>query len=265
VRVTSLGLRTDVALRVLEGAEVIDRGDHLVVRSLGNPGFWWGNFLLLGGPPGPGTADGWLARFAAEFPAARHVALAVDAADDSAPVPSDFPAAGLEPQRGTVLTCAAAGPPPHPNTEAGIRPLESDADWQQSIELSVRCFDAGGPTQEPEEYLKRRVAARRRLSRAGSGAWFGAFTGGRLLAQLGMLDAGGGFGRYQDVETDPAARRRGLAGTLVWHAGRYAREVLGASTLVIVADPADVAIRVYRACGFADRESQLTFERPPAG
>ena len=55
MRVTSLGLRTDVALRVLEGAEVIDRGDHLVVRSLGNPGFWWGNFLLLGAPPGPGT------------------------------------------------------------------------------------------------------------------------------------------------------------------------------------------------------------------
>jgi hypothetical protein len=32
-----------------------------------------------------------------------------------------------------------------------------------------------------------------------------------------------------------------------------------------VADPADVAIRIYRACGFTDRQSQLTFERPPAG
>jgi hypothetical protein len=50
---------------------------------------------------------------------------------------------------------------------------------------------------------------------------------------------GDGYARYQHVETDPAARRRGLAGTLVWHAGRYGREVLGASTLVIVADPAD--------------------------
>jgi len=53
--------------------------------------------------------------------------------------------------------------------------------------------------------------------------------------------------RYQHVETDP---------------GRYGREVLGARTLVIVADPADVAIRVYRACGLTDRESQLSFERP---
>jgi hypothetical protein len=30
-----------------------------------------------------------------------------------------------------------------------------------------------------------------------------------------------------------------------------------------VADPADAAIRVYRACGFTARQSQLSFERPP--
>jgi len=40
--------------------------------------------------------------------------------------------------------------------------------------------------------------------------------------------------------------------------------VLGAGAFVIVADPADVAIRVYRACGFADLESQFSFEQPPA-
>ena len=59
-----------------------------------------------------------------------------------------------------------------------------------------------------------------------------------------------------------AGRAAGPAGTLVWQAGRYGREVLGAGTFVIVADPADAAIRVYRACGFADAESQFSFERP---
>ena len=76
--ITSLGFRTDVALRVLEGAEVTDRGDYLVVRSPDNPDYWWGNFLLLAAWPAPGTADSWLARFAAEFPLARHVTLGVD-------------------------------------------------------------------------------------------------------------------------------------------------------------------------------------------
>ena len=99
---------------------------------------------------------------------------------------------------------------------------------------------------------------RRRLTQTGAGVWFGAFTGGRLLAQLGVCDADDGLARYQDVETDPAVRRQGLAGTLVWQAGRYGHEVLGAGTLVIVADPAEVAIRVYRACGnsAANRASQ---------
>ena len=173
-------------------------------------------------------------------------------------VPPEFLAAGLELRRDTVLTCGTVQPPPYPNAEAEIRRLASDADWRQSAELGVRCFGDDGS----EEYQERRAAARRRLTLQGRGAWFGAFADGRLLAQLGLVGAGGGYARYQHVETDPAARRQGLAGTLVWHAGRYGREVLGAGTLVIVADPADVAIRVYRACGFADRQSQFSFERP---
>ena len=258
MRVTSLGYQTDVTLRALEGAEVTDHGDHLVVRSPDNPDYWWGNFLLLAAWPGPGTGDGWLARFAAEFPLARHIALGVDSAGPDEVVPAEFLDHGLEPRRDTVLTCAAVRPPPHPSTEAEFRPLVSDADWRQSAELGQRCFDHG----EPGDYLERRATARRRLTREGRGAWFGAFAGVRLLAQLGLFDAGGGYARYQHVETDPAASRQGLAGTLVWHAGRYGREVLGAGTFVIVADPADVAIRVYRACGFADRQSQFSFERP---
>ena len=247
-----------MALRVLEGGEVADRGDHLVVRSPGNPDYWWGNFLLLATWPAPGTGDRWLARFAAEFPLAAHIALGVDTADEHAEIPAEFMAAGLEPQRLTVLTCTAVRPPAHPNFEAEIRPVESGADWQQSLDLGIRCYGDDGS----QEYRDRRIAARRRLTQAGRGAWFGAFSRGRLVAQLGLFDVGDGYARYQHVETDPRARRQGLAGTLVWYAGRYGREVLGAGTFVIVADPADVAIRVYRACGFADTQSQFSFERP---
>jgi ribosomal protein S18 acetylase RimI-like enzyme len=256
VRITSLGFRTDVALRVLEGAEVTDRGDHLVIRTPDNPNFWWGNFLLLAHVPGSGQGRQWLARFAAEFPAARHVTLGVDTARD-VELPEDFAAAGLSAERATVLTAAGLHPPPHPNTEAGFRPLEGDSDWRQSVDLAIRCFDG----RESGDYLERRAAARRRLTQQGTGAWFGAFEDGRLLAQLGLFDVGEGYARFQHVETDPAARRRGLAGTLVWTAARYGREVLGTRTFVIVADPADVAIRIYRACGFTAQQSQLSLER----
>ena len=253
MRVTSLGFLTDVALRVAEGAEVTDRGDCLVVRSPDNPGFWWGNFLLLAAWPRPG--DGWLDRFAAEFPRAGHVAIGVDVTEAGGGIPAEF--ATLEPERSTVLTCAGIRAPRHLSTAAEIRPLESGRDWRQSVELNLRCYGE----EEPSDFQQRRAATRRRLTRAGRAAWFGAFDGGRLLAQHGVCDAGGGLARYQDVETDPAARRQGLAGTLVWHAGRFARAKLGASTLVIVADPAGEAIRVYRGCGFADVQPQFSFAR----
>jgi GNAT superfamily N-acetyltransferase len=258
VRVTSLGFRSDLTLRVLEGAEVADLGDYLVIRSPGNPDYWWGNFLLLAEVPGPGTSETWLDRFAAEFPDARHVALGVDTITDQAAIPGEFAAAGLEPSWATVLTATEVQPPPHPNSEAEIRPLSSDDDWRQSVDLGIRCFDGGEPTL----FLERRAAVRRQLTQAGAGTWFGAFVGGRLFAQLGLFDVGDGHARYQHVETDPEARRQGLAGTLVWHAGRYGIDVLGARTLVMLADPAGEAIRVYRSCGFTPLESQLSFERP---
>ena len=61
MRVTSLGYRTDLALRALEGGTETDRGDYLVVRNPALPDFWWGNFLLLAQPPQIGSAGHWLA------------------------------------------------------------------------------------------------------------------------------------------------------------------------------------------------------------
>ena len=256
-QLASLGFRTDVALRVAEGSEVTDRGGYLVVRSPDNPGFWWGNFLLLRAWPQEG--DGWLDRFAAEFPQAEHVAIGVDATAVGGPVPAEFTA--LEPATATVLTCADVHAPRHRNQAAEIRPLASDRDWRQSVELNLRCYGE----QTPGDFQQRRTATRRRLTQAGRAAWFGAFDGGLLVAQLGVCDAGDGLTRYQDVETDPAARRQGLAGTLVWHAGLFARATFGARTLVIVADPAEGAIRIYRGCGFADAQTQVSFERSAGG
>ncbi len=258
MHVTSLGFQTDLALRIAEGAQVTDRGDHIVIRTPANPDHWWGNFLLLARVPGPGQAQHWLARFAAEFPAAAHVTLGIDTTSSTG-VPPDLAAAGLTAELVTVLTGTQIVPPPYLDTRAEIRPLAGAADWRQSTELAIRSQ----PDIEAGDYLERRAAARRRMTEAGTGAWFGAFQDGRLLAQLGLFDVGGGAARYQQVETDPAARRRGLAGTLVWRAARYGRTILGTRIFVIVADPAADAIRIYRRCGFTDRETQLSLERVP--
>ena len=260
--IKSLGYRTDIMLRLLEGSERTDHGDYVVIRSPANPAYWWGNFLLMAAPPAPGGAVSWRSRFDAEFPAAEHLALGLDVTDASAIDPAEFQAAGLTFRREVVLTAHAVHPPPDLSQVAQLRPLAGSGDWQQAVELRAACYRDDPATARG--FLESRAATQRQLTEAGHGRWFGAFTGGTLVAQLGIISDGRGVARYQDVETHPATRRQGLAGALVRQAGRYALAELGARTLVIVADPAGPAVRIYRAAGFEASEDQLSWERPPA-
>lgn len=258
MEVRSLGYRTDLAILALEGSQVTDRGDHLVIRTPGNPGYYWGNFLLLRDLE-PGSGGGWMTRFAAAFPGARHLALGVDEPDARLVDPGELP--GMTMERNSVMTATSVHAPPNPNTEAVFRTLEGDADWRQSHQLATAIWagESGGDT----EFVTAQQAAKRALTEAGHGAWSGAFLDGTLVAQLGLVTIGSGLARYQSVETHPAARRRGLAGTLVWQAGATALGD-GTSTLVMVAEPGEAAIRVYQSVGFTVTESQLSFIRQPA-
>ena len=116
---------------------------------------------------------------------------------------------------------------------------------------------------DEQEFDARKLAARRQLTETGRAAWFGAFAAGRLVAQLGLVPAGNGLARYQDVETHPEFRRQGLAGTLVWQAGGYGLAERGAARLVIVADPDYHAFRLYESLGFRRAEDQVGFEQAP--
>jgi len=264
MRVTSLGYRTDLALRALEGGTETGRDGYLVARNPALPDFWWGNFLLLAGAPAAGSAGHWLATFAAEFPEAQHVAIALDTASSQGVDPAPFVAAGLEYERNLVLTAAPGEvhEPPRPNREATLRTLAGDDDWQQVLDLRLASIEPGDPPGTAG-FIAQKTAADRKLAEGGHGAWLGALAGGRLVAQLGLFAAGGGLARYQNVITHPEARGRGLAGTLAAWAAGYGQAELSATTLVIVADPEHVAARVYASIGFVPAEEQLGFQRGP--
>ena len=121
--IKSLGYRTDIMLRLLEGSERTDGDGYVVIRSPANPAYWWGNFLLMAAPPAPGGAVSWRSRFDAEFPAAEHLALGLDVTDASAVDPGEFQAAGLTFRREVVLTAHAVHPPPDLSQVAQLRPL----------------------------------------------------------------------------------------------------------------------------------------------
>ncbi len=238
---------------------VIDRGDHLVVRSRHNPTFWWGNFLLLRDVPEADTSQTWADRFEAEFPEASHIALGLDAPDAGVEDLGWFADHGFAVNADTVLTTHSVSAPRR-SVDADYRQLVSNDDWAQSVDLTMRGNDPGDSSRQLR-FVEARVQTNRALASAGHGAWFGAFVDGRLVAELGLVRAGGGLARYQSVMTDPAFRRRGYATALLVAAGRHGVTDLHARTLVIVADPTSPAIGLYRSIGFVPSETQLQVER----
>jgi ribosomal protein S18 acetylase RimI-like enzyme len=242
------------------GSRIDDQGDHLVIRSPHNPAHHWGNFLLLDAIPTEADVGRWADRFADAFPDAGRLTLGFDGTSGRVDDLAGFTARGCTAEAQTVMTSAAVLSPARRDPAAVHRALTDDRDWVQSVELRLRC-NVADPTYD-RTFVTAKVATQRALVEAGHGGWFGAFVDGRLVCQLGLFRTGPGLARFQSVETDPAFRRRGLAGTLLHHAGRHGVERLGARTLVIVADPEYVAINLYRTIGFRDTEAQCQVEGP---
>jgi len=262
VDVRSLAYRTDLMVRERSGASVTDHGDHLVVRTPANPSFWWGNFILVPGPPAPGDPAAWRALFSREFPDADHCAIGVDSVDGDTGPGAELAALNLSARVSTVMSASSLRPPARPAAaEFVIRALAGDADWRSAGELRLTLArEAGEDSAGHLDFLARQAAAARTLTEGGHGWWFGAFEGAELRSALGIVTDGRGLARYQAVETHPEHRRRGLAGTLVHAAAEHAIARAGVRTLVIVAEPDGPADGLYRSLGFAARERQVELD-----
>lgn len=262
MRVASLGYRTDLMLRRMGGAQISDRGSHLVVRTPHQPHYWWGNFFLIRERPRSGEWPGWMAEFAREFPEAAHVAIGLDGGSALVEDSAALAALDLDLLVDTVLSAERLTAPAAPRVAARIRRLAGDEDWARVVRLRMGQ-DEGPPDPFRAEYTRARVAETRALTEAGDGIWFGAFVDGELACTAGLLSDGSGVARFQNVETHPAWRRNGLAAAVVHELSHCGRGELGAEELVIVADPGYHAIGLYRSLGFRDVEHQVLIQRPP--
>ncbi|GGF41763.1 N-acetyltransferase [Marmoricola endophyticus] len=255
-----LGWATDLAVARLKGAEVAEFSDHLLVRTPDNPEYHWGNFVLVTDASAVDDTERWLGVFETAFPRARHRSVGLPAAAD----PARWAAVGLDLETEDVLASDRV-PQSRPLDSAyDVRPLGTPEDWAAQIENDARENTRTGEydTDLHRRFLVGRSRARQGVVAAGQGTWFGAFAGDRLVADLGIVLCGDGVARYQDVGTDVAHRRRGLAGHLLGVAARWAQQ-RGARRWVIITEADNPAGRVYRSVGFAPVESGVQAYRPP--
>lgn len=205
--------QTDIGIRRLAGATVEDRGDHLVIETPANRGFWWGNFILLAAPPGAGETERLRSMFERAFPTAAHLALGVDGTDGETGDAAVIGELGLGVEINAVLSAVVLREPRPAGAGAVLRRLRGDDDWAQAAEVRLEVYEEPD-NDEQRAFVERQLAESRELCERGDGAWFGAFADGRLVSALGLIRALPDIGRYQTVETLEAYRRRGMAGRL---------------------------------------------------
>jgi RimJ/RimL family protein N-acetyltransferase len=271
----SLGWQTDLIFARFDG-EVADRGDHLLVRTMSNPTFWWGNFLLFDHAPRLGDLDRWMTLFDREIassqPASAHRAFGVDVRERLA-LPPDFAAAGFELHEASVLTLTPAQLRPPARTLSGdvaFRVLELPRDSAAVVDKQVAVDQVRYEADGYRVFAERQMVRYAAMQQAGLGHWFGlvARVGDHrvLAASCGLFRdpaRDDGLGRFQYVSTHPAWRRRGLCTALVHAVCRHGFEAMGLRVLVMVADPDDVAIGVYESLGYQRGASTWQFERAP--
>ena len=246
------GWLTDLAVLGHSGARITDCDDHLVIASADNPGYHWGNFLLVTDPSTCADASRWVARFRAAFPDADHLCVGLPSEPDAGP----WTEAGLVVSGDEVLSTLVLPTQCPAAADYEIRMLIGDADWQAAAQVDLAENLRTG--QEPVDGFARFTASRWRtrhaMSAAGGAAFFGAFQGPACVADLGIVlcgsDAQGReLARYQAVITDAEHRGRGLAGHLIGVAARWA-QARGAQRWVIVTESDNPAGRLYRSLGF---------------
>lgn len=258
MQVRSLGYRTDLIFPSYDG-EIIDRGNYLVIRTPTNPSFYWGNFLLFDHPPMKGDDQAWQELFAREIgapPLVTHQIFGWDTTNNEMGVIEPFLEKGYHLEQSVVLTSQQPVPPSDSVEGVTVRPLELEDEWEQSIENHVAGREPAFEETSYRLFRQRQMVRYRAMARAGRGAWFGAFIGNRLVADLGIFYSHQ-LGRYQSVLTHPDYRRRGIARSLVTQSGAYALEHFGIKTLVIVAEAGSQAERLYQAAGFEIVEHQI--------
>ncbi|HEY1556820.1 MAG TPA: GNAT family N-acetyltransferase [Kofleriaceae bacterium] len=216
-----------------------DRGDYVVVELPDMPRWAAGNYLALPRAPEPDALALWSERCDRELGMERTPSLRWDDPSGDEPARDALRAAGWVVDDNDVHVADEVLAPPHALAMRALDPGEV-------LATAVLAWNLADHHDEPfRQFLHARAGWQSDLVTRGLAGFYGCFDGARLVASVGLVRLGA-IARYQDVQTLPQYRRRGIAGALLATAARDVRDV----RFVIVTDPGAPAARVYERVGF---------------
>ena len=262
MKVRSLALTTELALAAMRGC-VTDRDDYIVVETPDNPGYYDGNVLVLPAAPQVGEVAHWLRKFEAELSgknlAIKHMTLWWDGIAGAVGAADELRAAGFTINVNSVMVVDA--PPAPVAAPDGIEIRQLDAN-EVLATADIAWAIADRHDDVYRRFYQRRANWHRQLAVRGAATFWAAFDGAQIVGSLGLVTLGN-VGRYQDVQTLVAYRRRGIATTLLVAAARHAFEH-GMSRVVIIAEAGSGADQVYTRIGFREIEKMASAVKAPS-
>jgi GNAT superfamily N-acetyltransferase len=238
----------------------LDRGSYQVIRTASMPSYHWGNYLVLDQPPELAEIDAWLVRCWQELGdlPIRKRTLSWET-DPGQTWPRGDQEPPREYQRLIVLAADLPPLPPLPpghvprvhDAPGGItfRPITGDGEWRLVPELSIAALDTSIPGYA--EFVRWRYDQYARVLAGNPGHQWGAWLGDALVASLGLFSAPEAL-RFQEVQTHPEHRGRGICTALCVHALRHHMAAEPGKPAIIVAESGSQAERIYRRIGFAE-------------
>jgi GNAT superfamily N-acetyltransferase len=240
------GWETDLAILRHSGSLIEEFEDHIVIHSPHNPDYHWGNFILVTNNELVGDARRWMQTFKDAFPSATWVSIGMS---EYPAKPDAWESFGIDLEQMEVLKADTQPTFPEIDPNYTSRIL-GGTDWEALLqrELSENLKSGEHDPASYERFIRSSIDGYKDLTERGVAAWFGAFHGTELVADLGIVVCGE-TARYQSVQTDERHRKRGLASHLLGKAAQWATE-RGCSSWVIVTESTNDAGRVYRKAGF---------------
>lgn len=267
MKINSQGLQSEHIFHDFAG-ELTDHGGYISVTTPANLSYYFGNFLTFPNPPKVGDFAIWMALFRRRFadtPEVRHSCFMWEptrVADKAAL--KEFTDAGFTVDTTSVLSATSVRAVKPKPDGVEFRQIITDAEWLGVIDAQT---EQGFPSIPPAAYRRYKedsFAGLRRMSEQGLGAWWGAFKGDEMVADMGLY-FGKNVGRFQSVETSPAHQRQGICSALVYHVSEWGFAQHPGISLILHAEAGEVAREIYRSVGYEEIEVlESVFKPPPA-
>lgn len=250
-----------ILLKDRQTAHVTDKGFYIVVRTPDRPDYFWGNYIIMSSAPPPNSYSHWLAIFESEIgPKSQtgFVTITWDSPTEQGHS-AQFTDKDFTLQTSIILSTSRVHTPPKSNPHITIRPLQSESDFAQVINVLFTLDWQYSSNEGQIKFLKDSAKRFRKLIDAGTAISIGAFLSNKLTAVIEMY-YNDTLCVFDSVVTHRENRRQGICSSLVHYASQYALSQLNCQTLILEADKEYHAAKIYESIGFRPTEKLYRLE-----